>query len=93
MHGPYEPRAGHRFNPAKLLIDPYARAIDGHVRWNERIFGYTLGHPDADLAKDERDSAPAVPKSVVVDAAGRVGARVRAPAATPGTGCPSTSCT
>jgi isoamylase len=67
VHGPYEPERGHRFNPAKLLIDPYARAIDGHVRWNELIFGYTLGHPDADLSKDERDSATAVPKSLVVD--------------------------
>ena len=50
VHGPYEPERGHRFNPAKLLIDPYAKAIDGHVRWNELIFGYTLGHPDADLS-------------------------------------------
>ena len=67
VHGPYEPERGHRFNPAKLLIDPYAKAIDGHVRWNELIFGYTLGHPDADLSKDDRDSSPAVPKSVVID--------------------------
>jgi isoamylase len=67
VHGPYEPQRGHRFNANKLLIDPYARAIDGHVRWNERIFGYTLNHPDADLSFDERDSAHAVPKSVVVD--------------------------
>jgi isoamylase len=67
VHGPYEPARGHRFNPAKLLIDPYARAIDGHVRWNELIFGYTPGHPDADLSKDDRDSSPAVPKSVVID--------------------------
>jgi glycogen operon protein len=66
VHGPYEPERGHRFNPAKLLIDPYAKAIDGHVRWNELIFGYPLGHPDADLARDDRDSATAVPKSVVV---------------------------
>src|SRR5688572_4434331 len=66
VHGPYEPMQGHRFNPAKLLIDPYARAIDGHVRWNPHIFGYTLGHPDADLSRDDRDSASAVPKSVVV---------------------------
>src|SRR5207245_674029 len=72
VHGPYEPERGHRFNPAKLLIDPYARAIEGHVRWNELIFGYTLGHPDADLAKDERDSASAVPKSVVVDETGPI---------------------
>jgi glycogen operon protein len=67
VHGPYEPERGHRFNPAKLLIDPYARAIDGHVRWNQLIFGYTLGHPDGDLSKDDRDSSPAVPKSVVID--------------------------
>jgi glycogen operon protein len=67
VHGPYEPERGHRFNPAKLLIDPYARAIDGHVRWNQLIFGYTPGHPDADLSKDDRDSSPAVPKSLVID--------------------------
>jgi isoamylase len=67
VHGPYEPERGHRFNPAKLLIDPYARAIDGHVRWNQLIFGYTLDHPDADLSKDDRDSSPAVPKSLVID--------------------------
>ena len=67
VHGPYDPERGQRFNPAKLLIDPYAKAIDGHVRWNELIFGYTLGHPDGDLARDDRDSASAVPKSVVVD--------------------------
>jgi isoamylase len=66
VHGPYEPEAGHRFNPAKLLMDPYARAYDGTVQWSDVIFGYTLGHPDADLHKDDRDSAHAVPKSVVV---------------------------
>src|SRR3990170_7627121 len=70
VHGPYAPARGHRFNANKLLIDPYARAIDGHVRWNERIFGYKLGHPDADLSFDERDSAHAVPKSVVVEPKG-----------------------
>jgi glycogen operon protein len=67
VHGPYEPQRGHRFNANKLLIDPYARAIDGHVRWNKVIFGYTLGHGEEDLSFDERDSATAVPKSVVVD--------------------------
>jgi isoamylase len=67
VHGAYAPERGLRFNPAKLLIDPYAKALDGHVRWNELIFGYQLGHPDADLSKDERDSASAVPKSLVVD--------------------------
>src|SRR5438445_779005 len=72
VHGPYEPERGHRFNPAKLLIDPYARAIDGHVRWNELIFGYTPGHPDADLSKDDRDSSPAVPDA----SKGRLGEQV-----------------
>ncbi len=67
VHGPYEPEQGLRFNPAKLLIDPYAKALDGQVRWNELIFGYQLGHPDADLTRDDRDSASAVPKSLVVD--------------------------
>ena len=67
VHGPYEPERGHRFNPAKLLLDPYARAIDGYVRWNQLIFGYTLGHPDGDLSKDDRDSSAAMPKSLVID--------------------------
>src|SRR5260221_8896132 len=58
VHGPYDPERGHRFNPAKLLIDPYARAIDGHVRWNQLIFGDTPGHPDADLSKDDRHRPP-----------------------------------
>lgn len=69
VHGPYEPEAGHRFNPAKLLLDPYAKAITGTVNWNDAAFGYTLGHPDADLSKDERDSATAIPKCVVIDPA------------------------
>jgi glycogen operon protein len=69
VHGPYEPEAGHRFNPAKLLLDPYARAIAGTIRWSEALFGYTIGHADADLARDERDSAAGLPKCVVVDPA------------------------
>jgi isoamylase len=68
MHGPYEPRAGHRFNPAKLLIDPYARRLDGQVTWDDSLFGYRLGEDD-DVEADERDSAPFVPKGVVVDQA------------------------
>jgi isoamylase len=67
VHGPYEPAAGHRFNPAKLLLDPYAKAVDGTIRWNDSLFAYQVGHQDADLSKDERDSAAAMPKSVVVD--------------------------
>ncbi len=67
VHGPYEPAKGHRFNPAKLLLDPYAKAIAGTVRWSDALFGYTIGHQDADLSYDERDSAGGMPKCVVVD--------------------------
>jgi glycogen operon protein len=73
VHGPWEPTQGHRFNPAKLLLDPYAKAIDGTIRWDDTLFGYTVGHADADLVQDERDSAAAIPKSVVVDPAFRWG--------------------
>ena len=69
VHGPYDPAAGHRFNPAKVLIDPYAKAISGTVAWNDTLFGYRIGDPDHDLTPDERDSAPFVPKCVVVDPA------------------------
>jgi glycogen operon protein len=69
VHGPYEPEKGHRFNPAKLLLDPYARAIDGEVVLHDETFGYPLGHPEGDLVKDERDSGPFMPKCVVVDPA------------------------
>jgi isoamylase len=65
--GPYAPESGHRFNGAKLLLDPYAKAIDGAIRWSDAIFGYPIGGPEADLAKDERDSAGGIPKSVVID--------------------------
>ncbi|MDG9925648.1 MULTISPECIES: glycogen debranching protein GlgX [unclassified Pseudomonas] len=69
VYGPYEPDAGHRFNPNKLLIDPYAKQLVGKLRWSEALFGYTIGHPDADLSFDERDSAAFVPKSKVMDPA------------------------
>ncbi len=69
VHGPYDPAKGHRFNSAKLLLDPYARAIDGAVRWDDTLFGYTIGHPDADLHPDDRDNAASVPKCVVIDPA------------------------
>jgi isoamylase len=69
VHGPYEPERGHRFNPAKLLIDPYARALAGALRWSDKIFGYRVNHRAGDLSRDERDSAPFVPKSVVIDGA------------------------
>ncbi|MBD9425488.1 glycogen debranching protein GlgX [Pseudomonas sp. PDM15] len=69
VYGPYEPDAGHRFNPNKLLIDPYAKQLVGKLQWSEALFGYTIGHPDADLSFDERDSAAFVPKSKVMDPA------------------------
>src|SRR5262245_21394120 len=69
VHGPYDPAQGHRFNPHKLLLDPYAKAIEGAIRWDESLFGYTIGHADADLSLDERDSAPSMPKSVVIEPA------------------------
>ncbi len=65
VQGPYEPEQGLRFNPAKLSIDPYVKALTGEVDWNAPVFGYELGNPDADLKRDENDSAPAVPKGVV----------------------------
>jgi glycogen operon protein len=69
VHGPYDPENGHRFNPNKLLIDPYAKQLVGQLKWSEALFGYTIGHPDGDLSYDERDSAPFVPKSKVIDPA------------------------
>ncbi|HEU4697606.1 MAG TPA: glycogen debranching protein GlgX, partial [Gemmatimonadales bacterium] len=68
VHGPYEPEAGHRFNPAKLVLDPYARAISGTVQWDETQFAYDLASGD-DRRRDDRDSARGMPKSVVVDGA------------------------
>jgi len=67
VHGPYAPDDGHRFNPNKLLIDPYAKRLDGAVTWDDALFGYRIG--DDSEEPDERDSAPFVPKGVVVDGA------------------------
>lgn len=67
VHGPYEPERGYRFNPNKLLIDPYAKAIDGDVCTGPEVFGYDWNHPDQDLSFSDLDSAPFMPKSVVVD--------------------------
>ncbi len=66
-HGPYAPEQGHRFNPNKLLLDPYARALEGRLRWSDAVMGYKVGSPRADLSFDTRDSAFAVPKAVVTD--------------------------
>ncbi|MBV9509308.1 MAG: glycogen debranching protein GlgX [Caulobacteraceae bacterium] len=67
VHGPYAPEEGHRFNPNKLLLDPYALGHTGAMKWNEACFGYKIGAKGADLVLDKRDSAPFVLKSVVVD--------------------------
>ena len=69
VHGPYQPRDGHRFNPHKLLLDPYARCITGSMRWHDALFGYRIGHADEDLSFDRRDSAPYMPRCKVVETA------------------------
>ena len=69
VHGPYNPAAGHRFNPAKLLLDPYARDIVGSLQWSDAHFGYRVGGPLADLTLDRRDSAAGMPRCRVVDSA------------------------
>ncbi|RDV16718.1 glycogen debranching enzyme GlgX [Pontibacter diazotrophicus] len=68
VHGPFDPHNGHRYNPNKLLIDPYAKAISGTIEWHDSLFGYEFGHPDEDLSRNDTDSAPFIPKAVVVDA-------------------------
>ena len=65
IHGPYQPEAGLRFNPNKLVIDPYAKAIAGGVNWDAPVFGYRMGDPLEDLSMDEQDSSRGVPKGVV----------------------------
>ncbi len=68
VHGPFAPESGHRFNPHKLLIDPYAKDLAGDIRWDPAVYGYDLdGGDDADLAMETSDSAPFVPKGIVTD--------------------------
>jgi glycogen operon protein len=67
VHGPYDPENGHRFNPTKLLIDPYTKAIAGTIDWSNSLFGYEVGSPDEDLSLNVTDSSPFIPKCVVVD--------------------------
>src|ERR1700758_4946252 len=64
VHGPYDPAEGKRCNPHKLLLDPYAKAIEGNVTWGQPVFSYQFGHPDR---RNNADSAPFVPRSVVVN--------------------------
>jgi glycogen operon protein len=69
VHGPHEPARGHRFNPHKLVLDPYAKSIGRDLCWSDALFGYTCGAPQADLSFDERDSAACAPLARVVDTA------------------------
>jgi len=69
VHGPYKPEEGHRFNPHKLLLDPYARDIVGALRWSDALYGYTIGHRREDLSFDRRDSAALMPKGRVLESA------------------------
>ncbi|WP_158809859.1 glycogen debranching protein GlgX [Beijerinckia sp. L45] len=69
VHGPYEPAAGHRFNPHKLVLDPYARQIGGHLRWHDALYGFRMSAHRGDLVPDRRDSAPMMPKAIVEDPA------------------------
>jgi isoamylase len=67
IHGPYDPAAGHRFNPNKVVMDPYAKSAARTIRWGDEMFGYEVGHTDADLSFDTRDNAAFAPLAAVVD--------------------------
>ncbi len=67
ISGPYDPDAGHRFNPAKVVLDPYAKAIGRPVQWHDSLFGYLVGDPREDLARDDRDDGAYAPLAAVID--------------------------
>jgi len=69
VHGPYDPNSGHRFNPSKIMVDPYAKTIARRIQWTDAMFAYRIGDPTEDLAEDERDNAAFAPLSMVVDPA------------------------
>ena len=69
VYGPYQPQQGHRFNPHKLLLDPYAKAIVGSLAWSDAHFGYRIGSQRADLSQDRRNNASGMPKCQVIDPA------------------------
>src|SRR6201985_2188829 len=69
VHGPFEPDVGHRFNPNKLVIDPYAKQLVGQLRWGPELFAYRFDHADKDKSCDESDSAPLMQKCRVIDQA------------------------
>ena len=66
VHGPYEPEAGHRFNPAKVLLDPYAKAVVRGISWDDRMFGYKIGSAEQDMLMDDRDNADCAPLAAIV---------------------------
>ena len=65
--GPYDPKKGLRFNPNRLLLDPYAKQIVGSIKWSDALFGYRVGAPREDLTADRRDSAAGIPRCRVID--------------------------
>ncbi len=67
VQGPYDPGAGHRFNPNKIVLDPYAKTIGRAIRWSDEMYAYRIGDPDEDLSMDERDNAAWAPLAAVVD--------------------------
>ena len=69
VHGPYDPSHGHRFNPHKVVLDPYAKSLARGIVWAPEMYGYTVGHHDADLSFDKRDNAKYAPLAAVVDTA------------------------
>src|SRR4051812_37443194 len=69
VHGPFEPKKGHRFNANKIVLDPYAKVIGRGLRWSDELFGYTIGSPEADLSLDKRDNAACAPLAAVIDPA------------------------
>jgi isoamylase len=71
VHGPWAPQQGHRFNSHKLLLDPYAKALKGPLVWDDALYGYKIGAPQEDLTSDPRDSAPFMPKCVVLEGTSR----------------------
>src|SRR5580765_4498478 len=69
VHGPNEPCAGHRFNPHKVVMDPYAKSVARITKWADEMFGYRIGDPESDLSCDDRDNAAFAPLAAVIDPA------------------------
>ena len=67
VHGPYAPQQGHRFNPHKIVLDPYAKAVGRTIRWGDQMYGYKIGDSHADLSYDTRDNAALAPLGAVID--------------------------